>query len=500
MAFLSPVFEHDLFISYARVDDQPLPGEDKGWVTLFHEALEVQLSKRLGRIGLLKIWRDPRIEGGQFFDQTIKTAIERSALFLALTSHGFRASEYCQQELRWFRKKARHEPQGMQIGDRSRVYNILLYNINHRIWKKLFGRISGHPFHDDAEFAEPNDPNGKAFKLQLRDLVDSLHIMLLAFKDKVSPALIDEPSDKAPAIYIADVADSLLTVRKRLVTDLSRKGIHILKQIPPPYDRKGHEQSVNAELDHAQLAIHLFDDQPGEEIEGAAASTYPQKQAQLALAKSTPQLIWFPPDLKLEAIASEAYKAFLNKLENEKCSEKNYDLVRCAASELAVEILHKSEQLQVVSPASPKGRAILLDTHLKDQLFAFELGRYLAENGVQPFMLQETDEPKKTLPHYEELLNEVDTLVIFFGNVAQEWVRERLQTALQFVARQLVAGQKAKLNTCCVYLLPPRTPAEVPSLPVSIFKIPVLDNSRSKDLEPNAIASLLNENLARGGP
>ena len=36
MAFLS-TFEHDIFISYARVDDIKDPGDAAGWVTFFHE-------------------------------------------------------------------------------------------------------------------------------------------------------------------------------------------------------------------------------------------------------------------------------------------------------------------------------------------------------------------------------------------------------------------------------------------------------------------------------
>ena len=32
MAFV-PNYKHDIFVSYAHVDDEPFPGADKGWVT-----------------------------------------------------------------------------------------------------------------------------------------------------------------------------------------------------------------------------------------------------------------------------------------------------------------------------------------------------------------------------------------------------------------------------------------------------------------------------------
>ncbi|MFP3656698.1 hypothetical protein, partial [Burkholderia sp. SIMBA_052] len=55
MAFV-PAFEHDIFISYGRVDDL---GAEK-WVTNFHGALELALAQRHGRVGGVKLWRDTR--------------------------------------------------------------------------------------------------------------------------------------------------------------------------------------------------------------------------------------------------------------------------------------------------------------------------------------------------------------------------------------------------------------------------------------------------------
>lgn len=46
-----PGFEHDLFISYAVVDDEKEYGVQTGWVTAFMKSLEAQLAKSLGRLG-----------------------------------------------------------------------------------------------------------------------------------------------------------------------------------------------------------------------------------------------------------------------------------------------------------------------------------------------------------------------------------------------------------------------------------------------------------------
>ena len=39
----------DIFISYAHVDDDPLPGIEKGWVSTFVDALRIDLAREFGR-------------------------------------------------------------------------------------------------------------------------------------------------------------------------------------------------------------------------------------------------------------------------------------------------------------------------------------------------------------------------------------------------------------------------------------------------------------------
>lgn len=160
MAFL-PGFEYDLLVSYAHVDN--LSATEQPWVEQFHKELEIALAQRIGRLGVVKIWRDKRLEGDQLFDQTIKDAIDKSALFVALTSKGYLTSDYCQQELKWFHKKAGAEAYSLQIGDRSRIYNALLNNIPHDHWPNEYDRITGYPFHK--------------VKLAMQDALLSVHLL-----------------------------------------------------------------------------------------------------------------------------------------------------------------------------------------------------------------------------------------------------------------------------------------------------------------------------------
>ena len=77
-----PGFEHDVLISYAHVDNLAR-GEAKGWVEEFHEELKNRIATRVGRLGLVRIWRDP-LDGSQVFAEVLDRRIAGSAVFVAL--------------------------------------------------------------------------------------------------------------------------------------------------------------------------------------------------------------------------------------------------------------------------------------------------------------------------------------------------------------------------------------------------------------------------------
>src|SRR5215475_4974010 len=141
MAYLSD-FDFDIFISYAHVDNLTAVSAAEGWVAQFHQQLEILLWKRVGRRDSVKIWRDPRLDGNQLFDNTIRDRIETAALFLALTSAGYLESEYCRQELECFAERARRDAHGLVVDDRLRIFNVLLNNIPHSKWPEQYGRSS----------------------------------------------------------------------------------------------------------------------------------------------------------------------------------------------------------------------------------------------------------------------------------------------------------------------------------------------------------------------
>ncbi len=202
MAYL-PEFEVDIFISYAHVDNATANPAELGWVELFSEHLRVELDRLTGRSGKAAIWWDKALGKNQVFNQTIQTRLERSALLLVLTSRGHLASEYCQQEVRWFCESVSQQPWGLQIGDRLRLVNVRLQNIHHSQWPPQYQVALCHDFHDvqpAGGFGTPFAPGSAEFKRVLLELRDTLFHTLGHFRAVIDAGAPDSlPVDVALA-------------------------------------------------------------------------------------------------------------------------------------------------------------------------------------------------------------------------------------------------------------------------------------------------------------
>jgi hypothetical protein len=466
MAYL-PGFEHDIFISYSHVDDQD------GWVEVFQKQLEMALNRRLGRMGLARVWRDRRkLDPNHLFDQTIQDAIASSALFVALMSKGYLESDYCRKELRWFREK---NANALNAGDRSRLFNVLLANIPYSDWPDEFNGTSGQVFHDaehDDEFGYPSNVNDRRFTTQMRQLGGAIYATLEAFKKAIDkPAAPAQPNETVGGytVFFADTADSLRALSRRIGVELQQEGVKLTAPIPPPYDSAKHDERVISELSRASLSVHLLDEWPGREIDGAENTTYPRRQIEIGLRQSKPQLIWVPQSLDVQNIEDEAHREFLSRLEDGKRDVTGYKFIREPQSAITREIINRLDELKRESAAKNDDSAVLLETHLKDQLHAFDLGRTLTELKIRLHLHSEGDEPGAGVGAFEDSLKKVDRLIIVFGSVDEYWVRGRLGDAVKFAITA-----RHPLKTCSVYFAPPRNKSnngefKLPLLPVYEF-------------------------------
>ena len=61
MATYVPHYKHDIYVSYAHVDNEPLAGVDTRWVTNLITGLKPLLGQKFGRADAYSLWMDNTI-------------------------------------------------------------------------------------------------------------------------------------------------------------------------------------------------------------------------------------------------------------------------------------------------------------------------------------------------------------------------------------------------------------------------------------------------------
>ncbi len=496
MAYI-PEYEYDIFISYAHVDNIAFPGQTDGWIEQFYKNLNLMLAKRFGRLGIVKIWWDnKKLDGSVLFDQSIEEGINKSAIMICLYSPGYMASDYCKQELDLFYKKAQKEKTGLKVADRSLIINVQLNNIPHTQWPTELSGTSGFPFHDATEsedFGDPVDTLSTEFRTQMRSIRDAVWNLLNDFKEQFAGTEQQQSKQEEDkdtfTLYIAEVADTLRTPRKRLITELEKKGFSVVTGIPPPDEADAHEQATTAALQETNLAIHLLDEYPGREIVGDPDIGYPQKQTELALGTGKSQMVWMPAETDFEVIEEEKYKLFLQELESGKASSNSYEFVRGSKGSLAQEVMDFATQVkaQKMQKQAEKGIvSVLLDTHFMDQLYALDLSKTLLENNIQPFINPQEDDPKKNINLMGDRLSQVRKLIFLYGRVSKEWVLERMSAALQ-----LILTNNYPIEDFFIYMAPPHKEDADITLNQKFLKVNIVNSSNTESIGQDELEQFL---------
>jgi hypothetical protein len=87
MAYLSSDdYDFDIFVSYAHVDDQPLPPASQDWLTTLTNCIKTRLAQKLGRNDAYALWMDHELRGGQPITPEILQKVRRSAILLVVST------------------------------------------------------------------------------------------------------------------------------------------------------------------------------------------------------------------------------------------------------------------------------------------------------------------------------------------------------------------------------------------------------------------------------
>jgi hypothetical protein len=253
MAFVTQ-YEHDVFVSYAHVDDEPLidlAGQEvrgSGWVSTLIRNLKNELDRKVGRPGAVSVFFDRHnLQGNHTLTEEITARLERTAIFLAVLSPGYVSSDWCQEEAFQFS----HAPGGLA----RRIFVVekeedvptpgaLSGRINYRFWFRD---------HDDKPrtFAVPVPrPEELDYFRKIEDLArdirEQLRAMGGALASPAGPVRLASAEtawsavaqkSALGAVVLAEVTDDLEFRRDEVQRYLEQQGVLVLPESPYPLGR-----------------------------------------------------------------------------------------------------------------------------------------------------------------------------------------------------------------------------------------------------------------------
>jgi hypothetical protein len=328
MAFV-PGYEHDVFVSYAHVDDLPfvdmVTGQERstGWVSVLVRHLKNELAQKIGRADAVSVWFDSHnLRGNHTLLDEIGTRLERSAILVAVLSSGYTASEWCQQEAELFvrapgdlsRRVFIVEKAPLEIGDA--LLPAFAGRRAYRFW-----------YRDNAEqprtFASPVPrPDEIDYFRQVedlaRDLRDHCRVMsgLPVGKSVAPPPVIHSalplptPARPSTSVLLAEVTDDLEFKREEVRRYLEQQGASVLPSETYPLGRAEFEAALDSDLARSRVFVQLLGPMPGKRPRDIPDG-YGWLQLEGALGRRLPVMQWHSPELDLSVVEWPRHRELL---------------------------------------------------------------------------------------------------------------------------------------------------------------------------------------------
>jgi hypothetical protein len=282
--------EHpDIFISYAQVDDRKPPGVKHGWVTTLVSHLNDRLTEKLGPRESFWLWSDHQSPRDLPVKPEIEAKVLQTSILVIVLSPGYLSCDWCEQERTLLLAEVRR-----RVAGGERVFIVRYSPVAAGECPQELRNLIGHSFCTSDEVTDESLPLGYPFRTsqeyytRVNNLADDL-VKELRARREPDPALRVmtqtaaaitsaaqgpwatvagvagpqlAPADNRPAVYLAEVPDSLDGLRQEVRSYLELEKLRVLPEKRWCED----EAAVNACLDGALLFVQLLNDAPGKRL------------------------------------------------------------------------------------------------------------------------------------------------------------------------------------------------------------------------------------------
>ena len=452
-------FENDVFISYAHDDDEPLMQGEAGWVSEFHSTLEKLVRQISGE--RFRIWRDPKLQGNDYFSDTLVEALPKTAVLVSVVSPRYLKSEWCLKELDCFYRSA-EAAGGARLKDKSRIFKVVKTLVPREQQPIPLDQLLGYEFFAihpvtgrPSEFRREFGP--EATQHYLAKVYDTAYEITDLLRRLAELQHDDSGSAPAGAVYLAETTSDLSAERDRVKAELRQLNYIVLPDRPLPLDSETLKKSVRADLERSILAVHLVGARSGMVPEGERRSVVRIQNdvaAELSRERGLPRLIWLPPETQPQ---DERQAKFVDSLERDAGAQEGADVLRTGLEELKSVMRDLLQKQQSANKDSAAPAADWLQAYVVCDRCDFEatgaLAEHLFDQGfevVSPVF--DGDESEIRADHTDKLVSS-DVIVIYSGESSDLWLSSKLRELRKVPG---YPGYHRKLATA-VYLGPPET-------------------------------------------
>jgi hypothetical protein len=453
-------FDHDVFISYAHIDNRALTEGQTGWIDQFHFALERRLSQLLGAES--KLWRDPKLRGNDYFDDEITKKFPGTALLVSVISPRYIRSDSCLNELQAFCRAVQNTG-GVRIENKSRLFKVVKTHVSREEHPRDLRELLGYEFYSiDANgrpreyMIDPRHETYTQFHLKLDDLAYDIRDMLRFLHSEQTPYNLSKPTTEAGPLYLAETTFDLQQERDQIRREFKPRGTSVLPDRQLPLTADSFKAAVEASLGQSNLSVHLIGENYGVIPEGEERSTvYLQNEIAAAVARVRPlkRIIWLPPDLQMK---DPRQRTFVNEVRSQVANQAGVELIETSLEELKAVVINnlqpnRGKTTEPIERPGPITLYLIYDQRDADAVQPLSDYLFGLKYEVIPSLFE--GEHNQLLQYHKDNLINADAAIIYYGRGSEFWAR----TKLNDLDKAFGYGRTKNWITRAVYVAGPST-------------------------------------------
>ena len=489
------IFEKDIFISYAHIDDESISKSEKGWITEFHRALEIRLSQLLGERP--NIWRDSALDGNHDYDKEIVSQFSKIALLVSILSPRYVKSEWCIKEVEEFYKAA-DQNLGPLVNNKSRVFKIVKTPVDLEKHPKKLKALLGYDFFQVdqennrvREFSKLyGDKLQQMYWAKLDDVAHDISALLLEMKEMQSKESAENEKDKR-FVYLAETTYDSKEQREEIKRWLEDHNFAVLPNHNLSLVAREYNEQISQIMTKCEFSVHILGPSFGIVPEGTTSSKNILQINQAIAQPDINSIIWVGNNITSD---DDRQSAYIEELKAGNETTNNAEFVIATIEELKFVIEDKLAQKEPEKKNSDHALDdnttpmvyLICDEHDLDNIV--EIEDFLYDKGFEVIIPVFEGEQADIRLDHQENLKSCDAVIIYYGAGNDLWIRAKSREILKIAGY----GRTTPLKHKAVILAPKKTASKQKFRSRDLSVINFLE-SQNLDLLDELSSKILNQ-------